>query len=168
MSMFIQHNMMAWNAERQFNINTKAKAKKSEKLSSGYRINRSADDAAGLAISEKMRRQIRGFQAGTENAEMGISWVQIGEGALNEAHDILQRMNELTIKAQNGTNTLTDRAFIQAEFDQLQTELDRISDTTTFNDLPIFEEYEPVYDQICGNRIWDDMEPMRFWPEKIN
>lgn len=158
MSMLIQHNMMAWNAGRQFNIVTKAKDKKAEKLSSGYRINRAADDAAGLAISEKMRRQIRGFQAGTENAEMGISWVQIGEGALNEAHDILQRMNELTIKAQNGTNTLTDRAFIQAEFDQLQTELDRISDTTTFNDLPIFEEHEPVYDQICGNQVWDDME----------
>lgn len=159
MSMLIKHNMMALNAERQFNIVTNVKNKKAEKLSSGYRINRAADDAAGLAISEKMRRQIRGFRAGTENAEMGISWVQIGEGALNEAHDILQRMNELTIKAQNGTNTLTDRAFIQAEFDQLQTELDRISDTTTFNDLPIFEEHEPVYDQICGNRIWDDMEP---------
>lgn len=105
MSMFIEHNMLAWNAERQFNIVTKAKAKKTEKLSSGYRINRSADDAAGLAISEKMRRQIRGLKVGTENAQMGISWVQIGEGALNEAHDILHRMNELSIKAQNGTNT---------------------------------------------------------------
>lgn len=158
MSMLIQHNMMALNAGRQFNIVTNVKNKKAEKLSSGYRINRAADDAAGLAISEKMRRQIRGFRAGTENAEMGISWVQIGEGALNEAHDIMQRMNELSIKAQNGTNTLTDRAFIQAEFDQLQTELDRISDTTTFNDLPIFEEHEPIYDQICGNMVWDDME----------
>lgn len=105
MSMLIQHHMAAWNAERQFNTVTKAKNKKAEKLSSGYRINRSADDAAGLAISEKMRRQVRGLRAGTENAQMGISWVQIGEGALNEAQDIMHRMNELSIKAQNGTNT---------------------------------------------------------------
>lgn len=117
MSMLIQHNMMAWNAERQFNTVTKAKNKKAEKLSSGYRINRAADDAAGLSISEKMRRQIRGLKVGTENAQMGISWVQIGEGALNEAHDILHRMNELSIKAQNGTNTLTDRAYMEAEFE---------------------------------------------------
>lgn len=155
MSMIIQHNMSAWNAERQFNIVTKAKSKKSEKLSSGYRINRAADDAAGLSISEKMRRQIRGYRAGTENAQTGISWVQIGEGALNEAHDIMHRMNELTIKAQNGTNTATDRAFMQAEFEQLQSELDRISTTTTFNDINIFEEHEPVYDQIAGNIRWD-------------
>lgn len=159
MSMLIQHHMAAWNAERQFHITTKEKAKKTEKLSSGYRINRAADDAAGLAISEKMRRQIRGLKAGTENAQDGVSWVQIGEGALNEAHDILQRMNELTIKAQNGTNTAADREYIQAEFDQLQTELDRISDTTTFNELPIFDPHEPVYDQVCGNIHWDDMEP---------
>ena len=155
MSMLIQHNMMAWNAERQFNTVTKAKNKKAEKLSSGYRINRAADDAAGLAISEKMRRQIRGLKVGTENAEIGISWVQIGEGALNEAHDILHRMNELSIKAQNGTNTLTDRAYMEAEFEQLQGELDRISTTTTFNELNIFEEHEPIYDQICGNKHWD-------------
>lgn len=158
MSILIQHNMAMLNANRQFNINTKAKNKKTEKLSSGYRINRASDDAAGLSISEKMRRQIRGLQAGTENAQMGVSWVQIGEGALNEAHDILQRMNELTIKAQNGTNTLTDRAYMQAEFDQLQSELDRIGSTTTFNELNIFEEHEPVYDQLCGNRKWDDMQ----------
>lgn len=155
MSMLIQHNMMAWNAERQFNTVTKAKNKKAEKLSSGYRINRAADDAAGLAISEKMRRQIRGLKVGTENAEMGISWVQIGEGALNEAHEILHRMNELSIKSQNGTNTLTDRAYMEAEFEQLQGELDRISTTTTFNELNIFEEHEPIYDQICGNKHWD-------------
>lgn len=155
MSMLIQHNMMAWNAGRQFNAVTKAKDKRSEKLSSGYRINRAADDAAGLSISEKMRRQIRGLKVGTENAEMGISWVQIGEGALNEAHDILHRMNELSIKAQNGTNTLTDRAYMEAEFEQLQNELDRISTTTTFNGLNIFEEHEPVYDQISGNIQWD-------------
>ena len=157
-SILIQHNMSAWNAQRQFNVNTKAKNKKAEKLSSGYRINRAADDAAGLAISEKMRRQIRGLQAGTENAQMGVSWVQIGEGALNEAHDILQRMNELTIKSQNGTNTETDRAYMQAEFDALQSELDRISGTTTFNEQNIFEEHEPVYDQLCGNIRWDDMQ----------
>ncbi len=151
----IQHNMMAWNAERQFNIVTKAKQKKTERLSSGYRINRAADDAAGLAISEKMRRYIRGLKAGTENAQSGVSWVQIGEGALNEAHDILHRMNELSIKAQNGTNTDADRAFMEAEFEQLQSELDRISSTTTFNELNIFRDHEPTYDQICGNKIWD-------------
>ncbi len=151
----VQHNMMAMNAGRQFNITTKAKEKKMEKLSSGYRVNRSADDAAGLSISEKMRRQIRGLKVGTENAQMGISWVQIGEGALNEAHDIMHRMNELSIKAQNGTNTLTDRAYMEAEFEQLQSELDRISTTTTFNELNIFEEHEPVYDQISGNILWD-------------
>lgn len=155
MSMLIQHHMAAWNAERQFNTVTKAKNKKAEKLSSGYRINRSADDAAGLAISEKMRRQVRGLRAGTENAQMGISWVQIGEGALNEAQDIMHRMNELSIKAQNGTNTATDRAFIEAEFEQMQNELDRISSTTTFNDINIFEEHEPVYDSITGNIEWD-------------
>lgn len=155
MSMLIKHNMAAWNAERQFNITTKAKNKKAEKLSSGYRINRSADDAAGLAISERMRRQIRGLRAGTENAQTGISWVQIGEGALNEAQDILHRMNELSIKSQNGTNTLTDRAYMQAEFEHLQSELDRISTTTTFNEINIFEEHEPVYDQIGGNIRWD-------------
>ncbi len=155
MSMLIQHSMAAWNAERQFNIVTKSKAKKTEKLSSGYRINRAADDAAGLSISEKMRRQIRGLEVGTENAEMGISWVQIGEGALNEAHDIMHRMNELSIQAQNGTWTATDRAYMEAEFEQLQGELDRISTTTTFNELNIFEEHEPVYDQICGNIEWD-------------
>lgn len=155
MSMLIKHNMSALNAERQFNIVTKAKNKKAEKLSSGYRINRSADDAAGLSISERMRRQIRGLRAGTENAQTGISWVQIGEGALNEAQDILHRMNELSIKAQNGTNTLTDRAYMEAEFEQLQSELDRISTTTTFNEINIFEEHEPVYDQISGNIRWD-------------
>ena len=166
MSMLIQHHMAALNAERQFNIVTKAKEKKMEKLASGYRINRAADDAAGLSISEKMRRQIRGLKVGTENAEMGISWVQIGEGALNEAHDILHRMNELSIKAQNGTNTLTDRAYMEAEFEQLQNELDRISTTTTFNELNIFEEHEPVYDQISGNIDWDYEEYHEIRPGK--
>lgn len=166
MSMLIQHHMAAMNAERQFNTVTKAKNKKAEKLSSGYRINRAADDAAGLAISEKMRRQIRGLKVGTENAQMGISWVQIGEGALNEAHDILHRMNELSIKAQNGTNTLTDRAYMEAEFEQLQGELDRISTTTTFNELNIFEEHEPVFDQISGNIDWDYEEYHEIIPGK--
>ncbi len=143
------------NAGRQFNITTKAKEKKMEKLSSGYRINRAGDDAAGLSISEKMRRQIRGLEVGTENAQDGVSWVQIGEGALNEAHDIMQRMSQLTIKSMNGTNTLTDRAYMEAEFEQLQSELDRISKTTTFNELNIFREHEPIYHQLCGNRKWD-------------
>lgn len=166
MAMLIQHNMSAMNAERQFNIVTNAKNKRAEKLSSGYRINRAADDAAGLSISEKMRRQIRGLKVGTENAQMGISWVQIGEGALNEAHDILHRMNELSIKAQNGTNTLTDRAYMEAEFEQLQNELDRISTTTTFNEINIFEEHEPIYDQISGNIEWDYEEYHEIRPGK--
>lgn len=150
--------MMAMNAQRQFNIATKSRAKKTEKLSSGYRINRAADDAAGLAISEKMRRQIRGLMAGTENAQHGVSWVQIGDGALNEAHDIMHRMSELSIKAQNETNTAQDKAYMEAEFNHLQSELDRISTTTTFNELNIFREHEPTYDQICGNRYWEPDE----------
>lgn len=154
----INHNMQAWNAQRQFNITTNAKVKKTEKLSSGYRINRAADDAAGLAISEKMRRQIRGLMAGTENAQHGVSWVQIGEGALNEAHDILHRMNELTLKAQNGTYTAVDREYMEEEFNHLQSELDRISTTTTFNGLNIFRDHEPTYDQICGNIKWEHEE----------
>ena len=151
----IQHDMLTWNAQRQYNINTKAKNKRMEKLSSGYRINRASDDAAGLTISEKMRRQIRGLKKGTENAQHGVSWVQTGDGALGEVHDILHRMNELTIASLNDTYTPLDRANMEDEFEQLQGELDRISTTTLFNTLNIFAEHEPTYDQICGNIPWD-------------
>lgn len=154
MSLLIKHNMSAWNAERQLNIVTKAKNKKAEKLSSGYRINRAADDAAGLTISEKMRWMIRGLNKGTENAQDGISWVQIGDGALVEAHDMLHRMTELAVKASNGTNTDDDRAMMQAEFENLRREIDRLTDNTTFNELHIFQSHDWPYHQIEGSAYW--------------
>jgi flagellin len=132
--MVISHNLSAMNAQRQFNITTNSKAKSSEKLSSGYRINRAADDAAGLAISEKMRRQIRGLNQASENIQDGISLVQIADGALHEDHDILQRINELAVQAANDTNTTEDRSAIQQEIDQLTVELDRIANSTSFNE----------------------------------
>lgn len=130
----VANNILAINADRQFNINVKSKAKSTEKLSSGYKINRSADDAAGLAISEKMRRQIRGLTQGSRNIQDGISLVQVADGALNEDHEILQRMNELSIQAANGTNSIEDREYIQAEINQLSQEIDRIAHTTSFNE----------------------------------
>ena len=137
--MVIQHNLAAMNANRQFKINTDKTRKIAEKLSSGYKINRSADDAAGLAMSEKMRRQIRGLGQAAENIQEGIGYVQTAEGALNEVHDMLQRMNELAVKSANGTNTDEDREYIDAEVQQLKEELDRIFDTTTFNEIKIWE-----------------------------
>lgn len=137
--MVIQHNLAAMNANRQFKINTDKTRKIAEKLSSGYKINRSADDAAGLAMSEKMRRQIRGLGQAAENIQEGIGYVQTAEGALNEVHDMLQRMNELAVKSANGTNTPQDREYIDAEVQQLKEELDRIFDTTTFNEIKIWE-----------------------------
>ncbi|MDE7274832.1 MAG: flagellar hook protein [Lachnospiraceae bacterium] len=133
--MVVQHNLKAMNSNRMLNINTKASANSTEKLSSGYRVNRAADDAAGLAISEKMRKQIRGLTQASRNAEDGISAVQTAEGALAEVQDMLQRMNELCVQAANGTNSVTDRQYIQDEIDQLVTEMDRISETTKFNEL---------------------------------
>ena len=132
--MVVQHNLKAMNANRMLNINTNASARSTEKLSSGYRVNRAADDAAGLAISEKMRKQIRGLTQGSRNAEDGISAVQTAEGALAEVQDMLQRMNELCVQAANGTNSITDRKYIQDEINQLVTEMDRISETTKFNE----------------------------------
>lgn len=132
--MVVQHNLKAMNANRMLNINAKASSGSTEKLSSGYRVNRAADDAAGLAISEKMRKQIRGLTQGSRNAEDGISAVQTAEGALAEVQDMLQRMNELCVQAANGTNSITDRKYIQDEIDQLVTEMDRISETTKFNE----------------------------------
>ncbi len=133
--MVVQHNLIAMNANRMLNVTKKSQSKSTEKLSSGYRINRAADDAAGLSISEKMRKQIRGLTQAADNAQDGISAVQTAEGALGEVHDMLQRMNELAIKAGNGTQSLDDKKYIQDEIDQLVIEIDRISETTKFNEM---------------------------------
>ena len=132
--MVVQHNMTAMNANRMLGLTTAQQSKATEKLSSGYRINRAADDAAGLSISEKMRKQINGLDRASTNAEDGVSAVQTAEGALNEVQDMLQRMNELAVQAANGTNSENDRAYIQSEIDQLVTEIDRVSETTKFNE----------------------------------
>ena len=133
--MVVQHNMQAMNANRMLNITTGQQAKSTEKLSSGYRINRAADDAAGLTISEKMRKQIRGLDQASTNAQDGVSSVQTAEGALTEVHSMLQRMNELAVQAANGTNAESDRQAIQDEIDQLTTEIDRVAETTKFNEI---------------------------------
>ena len=131
--MVVQHNITAMNSNRMLGLTTSTQAKSTEKLSSGYKINRAADDAAGLAISEKMRRQIRGLTQASSNAQDGISAVQTAEGALNEVHDMLQRMNELAVKAANDTNMSEDRNYIQSEINALVSEINRVSATTTFN-----------------------------------
>ncbi len=133
--MVVQHNLQAMNANRMLGINARANATATEKLSSGYQINRAADNAAGLAISEKMRKQIRGLTQASTNAEDGISCVQTAEGAMAEVQDMLQRMNELCVQAANGTNSQTDRQYIQDEIDQLVTEIDRVAETTKFNEI---------------------------------
>jgi len=132
--MVVQHNLTAMNSNRMLGVTTGQQAKSTEKLSSGYKINRAADDAAGLAISEKMRRQVRGLTQASANAQDGISMVQTAEGALGEVHDMLQRMNELAVKAKNGTQTTKDRAYINAEVQNLVSEIDRVRSTTTFNE----------------------------------
>ena len=137
--MVVQHNMQAANANRMLNVTTSAQSKSTEKLSSGYKINRAADDAAGLSISEKMRSQIRGLNKASSNAQDGVSLVQTAEGALNETHSILQRMNELATQAANGTNTTVDRSAIKAELDQLTSEIDRIQSTTQFNTMNLLD-----------------------------
>lgn len=134
----IKSNMPAWNAGRHLNLNQKRNAKIAEKLSSGYRINRSADDAAGLSISEKMRRQIRGLTQASANAQDGISMVQSAEGAMNEIHDMLQRANELAVKAANGTLSDNDREMVDAEIQQIKAEIDKIADHTVFNEKNLF------------------------------
>ncbi len=133
--MVVQHNLQAMNANRMLNVTTGQQAKSTEKLSSGYRINRAADDAAGLTISEKMRKQIRGLDQASTNAQDGVSAVQTAEGALTEVHSMLQRMNELAVQSANGTNAQSDRQAIQDEIDQLATEIDRVSETTKFNEI---------------------------------
>ncbi len=137
--MVVQHNITAMNANRQLGITTDVQAKSSEKLSSGYRINRAADDAAGLAISEKMRRQVRGLTQASSNAQDGISVVQTAEGALNEVHDMLQRMNELAVKAANDTLTTQDRSYIQQEITQLSDEITRTAGSTEFNNQHLLD-----------------------------
>ena len=137
--MVVQHNMSAMNANRMLSGVSSAQSKSTEKLSSGYRINRAADDAAGLSISEKMRGQIRGLNQASTNAQDGISLIQTAEGALNESHSILQRMRELSVQAANGTETDDDREAVQNEIEQLQSELTRISDTTEFNTMKLLD-----------------------------
>ncbi len=137
--MVVQHNITAMNSNRQLGITTNVQAKSSEKLSSGYKINRAADDAAGLAISEKMRRQVRGLTQASTNAQDGISTVQTAEGALNEVHDMLQRMNELAVKAANDTLQSTDRSYIQAEMYQLSAEITRTAGSTQFNNQMLLD-----------------------------
>lgn len=137
--MVVQHNMTAANANRMLGVTTSAQAKSSEKLSSGYKINRAGDDAAGLTISEKMRSQIRGLNKASDNAQDGVSLIQVAEGALSETHSILQRMNELATQAANDTNTTADRNAIQSEINQLTSEIDRIQSTTQFNTMNLID-----------------------------
>ena len=140
--MVVQHNLQAMNAKRMLGVTQKSVSSNTEKLSSGYRINRAADDAAGLSISEKMRKQIRGLDQASANAEDGISCVQTAEGALAEVQDMLQRMNELVVQAANGTNSVTDRQYIQDEIDQLISEVDRVAETTKFNEIYLLKGEE--------------------------
>ena len=137
--MVVQHNLTAMNSNRMLGITTNSQAKATEKLSSGYRINRAADDAAGLSISEKMRKQIRGLNQASTNAQDGISCVQTAEGALTEVHSMLQRMNELAVQASNGTMSADDRQAVQDEFDNLVTEIDRVAETTKFNEIYLLD-----------------------------
>ena len=158
--MVVQHNLTAMNSNRMLGLTTKSQAKSTEKLSSGYKINRAADDAAGLSISEKMRKQIRGLTQASLNAQDGISAVQTAEGALNEVQDMLQRMNELAVKAANGTQSETDRKYIQNEIDQLTTEIDRVAETTKFNetyllkgDSSVTKGYSYSYDKFASASV---------------
>ena len=156
--MVVQHNLTAMNSNRMLGVTTKTQAKSTEKLSSGYKINRAADDAAGLSISEKMRKQIRGLTQASSNAQDGISTVQTAEGALNEVQDMLQRMNELAVKSANGTQSESDRSYIQNEIDQLTTEIDRVAETTKFNETYLLKgdrfatkEYSYAYAQYTAD-----------------
>jgi len=137
--MVVQHNLTAINSNRMLGLTTSSQAKSTEKLSSGYRVNRAADDAAGLAISEKMRRQIKGLTQATRNAQDGISCVQTAEGALTEVHDMLQRMNTLAVQASNDTMTSDDRAYLNQEVRALVSEIDRVASTTTFNEQNLLD-----------------------------
>ena len=146
--MVVQHNLQAMNSNRMLGVTTSSQAKVTEKLSSGYKINRAADDAAGLSISEKMRKQIRGLDQASNNAQDGVSAVQTAEGALAEVHDMLQRMNELAVKAANGTNQSQDRKYIQLEVKQLKSEINRVAETTTFNERKLLKGFKSVALQV--------------------
>ena len=137
--MVVQHNLRAMNSNRMLGLTASAQSKSTEKLSSGYRINRAADDAAGLAISEKMRKQIRGLTQASRNASDGISCVQTAEGALNEVHSMLQRINELAVQAANDTNTSVDAGYLDKEVTELINEINRVSSTTKFNDQALLD-----------------------------
>ena len=152
--MVVQHNLRAMNSNRMLGLTSASQSKSTEKLSSGYKINRAADDAAGLAISEKMRRQVRGLTQASANAQDGISMVQTAEGALNEVHDMLQRMNELAVKSANGTNTQDDREYIQKEVTALQSEIDRVASTTTFNEQKLMDA-DHTFDLQVGSETTD-------------
>lgn len=150
--MIINHNMNAMNAHRQMGVNTANQGKAIEKLSSGQKINRAGDDAAGLAISEKMRGQIRGLEQGSRNAQDGISMIQTAEGAVNETHSILQRMRELSVQSANGTNISEDREAIDKEFGQLKDEIDRISSQTQFNKQDLLKSNKSITFQVGANK----------------
>jgi len=137
--MVVQHNLRAMNSNRMLGVTSKTQSKATEKLSSGYRVNRAADDAAGLAISEKMRRQIKGLTQASANAQDGISCVQTAEGALGEVHDMLQRMNVLANQASNDTMTSTDRGYLDSEIQALKSEINRVASTTTFNEQNLLD-----------------------------
>ncbi len=151
--MVVQHNLKAMNSNRMLGLTQSTVAKSTEKLSSGYRVNRAADDAAGLAISEKMRRQIRGLTQASRNAQDGISMVQTAEGALNEVHDMLQRMNELAVQASNGTNVAsTDKTYINLEVSQLIKEIDDVAKNTTFNGLSLLSATKTITLQVGSEK----------------
>ncbi|MBD5520428.1 MAG: hypothetical protein HDR03_04280 [Lachnospiraceae bacterium] len=155
--MKVTHNIQSLNAIRLVNVNIESYAESTRKVSSGYKINSAADDPAGLGISEIMRRQIRGLMQATNNTKDGVAFVQSADGAMDEIHTMLQRMNELTIKALNGTWSDSDRMAMNVEFDQLRTEIDRINNTSDFGTgIPLFEQHEPSYYQISGSKRWDD------------
>lgn len=162
--MVVQHNMTSMNANRQLAITTNNQAKSSEKLSSGYKINRAGDDAAGLTISEKMRSQVRGLNKASDNAQDGVSLIQVAEGALSETHSILQRMNELATQAANDTNTTADRSAIQSEINQLTSEINRISSTTQFNTQNLidgnFTSKSLQVGSLCGQGITISIDSM--------
>ena len=156
--MVVQHNLRAMNSNRMLGITSSSQAKSTEKLSSGYKVNRAADDAAGLSISEKMRRQVRGLTQASLNAQDGISCVQTAEGALAEVQDMLQRMNELCVKASNGTLQTVDRNYIQQEIDALTSEIDRVAGTTTFNETALLDgtfTAKTLHVGAEGNKNWD-------------
>ena len=154
--MVVQHNLTAMNSNRMLGVTTNKQAKSTEKLSSGYKINRAADDAAGLSISEKMRKQIRGLTQASSNAQDGISAVQTAEGALNEVQDMLQRMNELAVKAANGTNSEDDRNYIQDEVNQLIKEIDRVSTTTKFNETYLLKGDDTTAATVADTKVAED------------